>query len=275
MSITVAALGQSLGIEVTGLSGAAVANREGAGRCLRTLEEHGVMVYRHAHLNDDQLAAFSRMLGDVAMVPRGAVRGYREVEPVTWGSPAGVSDHDPLTWAWRIDGAADMVPGRATLLSAQRISEETETEFASTYAAFEALPDTERAELTELRVEHSFAASQRLLHPDAEAEELAAWAKVPVRVQPLTWTRKNGRTSLLIGATATGVVGRSPEAGRDLLDRLLDWSTQPQFTLRHRWRAGDLVVWDNSGILHRARSTPDTPPSVLHRTTIAGEEAIA
>jgi alpha-ketoglutarate-dependent taurine dioxygenase len=124
-------------------------------------------------------------------------------------------------------------------------------------------------------VEHTFAVSERLFHPDPEAEELEAWAKVPARVQPLTWTRKNGRTSLVIGATAHRVVGRSPEAGRALLDRLLAWSTQPQFTMRHCWRAGDLVVWDNSGILHRARSAPGSPPSVLHRTTIAGEEAIA
>jgi alpha-ketoglutarate-dependent taurine dioxygenase len=54
----------------------------------------------------------------------------------------------------------------------------------------------------------------------------------------------------------------------------LDWSTQPQFTLRQKWRTGDLVIWDNTGMLHRALPFAPTSVRLLHRTTLVGEEAI-
>ena len=57
-----------------------------------------------------------------------------------------------------------------------------------------------------------------------------------------------------------------------LLDRLLEWSTQPQFVVRHHWRRGDLVIWDNTGLLHRARPYSSDSPRLMHRTTIAGQE---
>jgi alpha-ketoglutarate-dependent taurine dioxygenase len=59
-----------------------------------------------------------------------------------------------------------------------------------------------------------------------------------------------------------------------LLDHLLEWSTQPQFVLRHHWRRGDLVIWDNTGMLHRALPFESTSQRLLHRTTLVGEEAV-
>jgi alpha-ketoglutarate-dependent taurine dioxygenase len=180
------------------------------------------------------------------------------------------------TFFWHIDGANDLVPNKATLLTARQISDDGgDTEFANTYAAYLALSDAEQAELADVRVVHSFAASQILVHPDPSPEQLAAWDGVPSREHPLVWTRRNGRKSLLLGASAGQVVGQSVEEGRALLDRLLEWSTRPQFVLRHRWRVGDLVVWDNTGMLHRAEPYDSDSPRLMHRTTIAGEEAIS
>jgi alpha-ketoglutarate-dependent taurine dioxygenase len=97
---------------------------------------------------------------------------------------------------------------------------------------------------------------------------------VPSREHPLVWTRRDGRKSLFIGATAGEVVGRPAAEGRALLDRILAWATAPQFTLRHRWRVGDLVIWDNTGMLHRAHPYGETSRRLMHRTTIAGTEAV-
>ena len=80
---------------------------------------------------------------------------------------------------------------------------------------------------------------------------------------------------MLLGATAAEVVGWPRDEGRALLDRLLERSTQPQFVLRHHWRRGDLVMWDNTGMLHRALPFEPTSRRLLHRTTLVGEEAVA
>ncbi|BBZ01973.1 hypothetical protein MCHIJ_14100 [Mycolicibacterium chitae] len=89
------------------------------------------------------------------------------------------------------------------------------------------------------------------------------------------WRRRDGRKSLLIGATAGQIVGMHPDRSRALLDGILAWATQPQFVLRHQWRVGDLVVWDNTGLLHRAIPYEPTSRRLMHRTTLVGEEAIA
>jgi len=98
---------------------------------------------------------------------------------------------------------------------------------------------------------------------------------VPARTHPLVWTRRDGRKSLLLGATAAEVVGWPAEKGRALLDRLLEWSTQPQFVLRHRWRRGDLVVFDNTGMLHHALPFEPKSRRMMHRTTLVGIEPVA
>jgi alpha-ketoglutarate-dependent taurine dioxygenase len=150
-----------------------------------------------------------------------------------------------------------------------------DTEFANTYAAFAALSEGERSEIAELQVVHTFTHAQSLANPDATAEQRASWDRVPARVHPLVWTRRNGRQSLLLGATAAEIIGWPNDKGRALLDRLLEWSTQPRFTLRHVWREGDLVMWDNTGMLHRALPFEPTSKRLMHRTTLAGDEPVA
>jgi alpha-ketoglutarate-dependent taurine dioxygenase len=271
----------AIGVDLTGPAGDELVDPDVAARCAAGVEAHGVAVFRHADVDDDQLVAFSHLLGDVLTVPRGAVPGHPEVAPVAQ-DPAKdrLAGFRKGTFFWHIDGATDMVPNKTTLLTALAVDEDADddgagdTEFASTYAAYAALPADDRAALADVRVVHSFAAAQLLAEPDPTPEQRAGWDQVPSREHPLVWARTDGRRSLLIGATAGEVVGRDPEHGRALLDRLLEWASQPRFVMRHRWRRGDLVVWDNTGMLHRARPYRSGSPRLMHRTTIAGEEAI-
>lgn len=226
MTSTMKTLGPTTGVEVTGLSGHALVDRGVADACLAALERHGVVVYREANVDDDDLVAFSRLLGDVVPLPMGG-HAHKEIQRITRdASKSRLAAYREATFFWHIDGTTDEVPNRATLLTARQVSEDGtgDTEFANTYAAYEALPEAEKAELEQVRVVHSFAASQLLVHPEPSARERAGWEKVPAREHPLVWTRRNGRRSLLIGATAGQVVGRSAEDGRALLARLLDWS---------------------------------------------------
>jgi alpha-ketoglutarate-dependent taurine dioxygenase len=277
MAITTNELGSTIGLEITGRSGTDFVDPAVAAECRSAVEAHGVVIYREANVDDDQLVALSRMLGAVVTVPTGAVDGHPEVAPVTRDrSKDAMAAYRKGTFFWHIDGSTDLVPNKSTLLTAKEIADDGgDTEFANTYAAYEALPDADKRELDGVRVVHSFAAAQLLVNPEPSPDERAARDRVPAREHPLVWTRRDGRRSLLIGATAGEVVGVPASEGRSLLDRLLDWSTSPRFTLRHRWRRGDLVVWDNTGLLHRAQPYTSDSARLMHRTTIAGEEAIA
>jgi alpha-ketoglutarate-dependent taurine dioxygenase len=85
---------------------------------------------------------------------------------------------------------------------------------------------------------------------------------------------RSGRRSLVIGATAGHVVGMAVEDGRALLDDLLARATAPERVLRHRWSPGDLLIFDNSGTLHRALPYHPAQPRRIHRSRILGDEAI-
>jgi alpha-ketoglutarate-dependent taurine dioxygenase len=125
-----------------------------------------------------------------------------------------------------------------------------------------------------LRVLHSIYASQRhrLVNPTAEQE--AYLKSRPQRKHPLVWKHRNGRCSLVLGASADYVVGTDIDEGRALLQELLDRATRPEQVYHHDWSVGDLLVWDNRGLLHRACPYAETSPRELHRTTILGDEPI-
>jgi alpha-ketoglutarate-dependent taurine dioxygenase len=267
----------TIGIEHAGVDVAQLVDREFAERVLADLVAHGVVIYREADISDDDLVAFSRLLGDVVIAPMGGLVDHPEISPVSLDpARSDLAVYRRSTFFWHIDGANDETPQKATLLAAREVAETGgDTEFANTYAAYEALPEIEKAELADVRLVHSMAASQLLMYPEPTAKQRAAWDAVPSREHPLVWTRPGGRKSLLIGATTNQVVGRDAEQSKELLDHLLEWCTQPQFVLRHRWAPGDLVIWDNTGMLHRALPYEPTSRRLMHRTTLAGELAVA
>ena len=267
----------AVGVVVEGVRGPDLLTGAAADRCRDLLERHGVVVYREAHVDDDQLVAFSRLLGEILPVPRGAEATHPEVDVISLDPEESVlAAVRQGTFFWHLDGTRQEVPEKATLLTALQVSAEGgDTEFASTYAAYEALPDAEKTAIADLRVVHSFTAAQLLANPSPSDFERAAWDRIHAREHPLVWSRRDGRTSLLIGATAGEVVGMPADEGRALLDRLLDFATQPRFVLRHHWSPGDLVIWDNTGMLHRAIPYQATSRRLMHRTTLVGEEAVA
>jgi alpha-ketoglutarate-dependent taurine dioxygenase len=272
----------AVGVEVRGLSTADFTSPTAAEQCRELLAQHGVVVYPQAHIADADLVTFSRMLGEVVVAGVGGHPDHPEISPVTLDpAKSALAALRRSTIFWHADGLTDAVPQKATLLTARDVADDGgDTEFANTYAAFAALPQSRQAELAGYRVVHSVAASQLLLTPDPTAEQRAKWDLAPSREHPLVWTHRDGRRSLLIGATAERVIGMGTEQmgteqSRQLLDELLEWSTQPQFVLRHRWQVGDLVIWDNTGMLHRALPYEPTSRRLMHRTTLVGDEAVS
>jgi alpha-ketoglutarate-dependent taurine dioxygenase len=269
-------LGKHIGAEVTLGDKAALLDVSTAHEVLDALEEHSVLVFRELHLDDAAQVAFSRKLGEVVILGSGRDNPYPEIFKVTLNKEKNpVADYLKGTFFWHIDGATDEIPTKASLLTARQIADGAgDTEFASTYAAYEDLFDDDKQSFERVRVVHSLEASQWLVRPDPTPEELKAWRARPTREHPLVWTHRSGRKSLVLGATASHVVGINEDEGRALLKRLLEWATRPDFVYRHEWRVGDLVIWDNRGVLHRALRYGSDSPRLMHRTTLVGDEPI-
>jgi len=278
MPVTINAITPTVGLEIIGMTANQLVEPDTAAEAQHALDEHGVVVYREVNISDEQLLAFSRLLGKLVVQPTGE-HDYPEIQTITLDpakTNALLASYRQGNFHWHIDGAIDEYPQKATLLTARAVDPAGgDTEFANTYAAYAALTDDERAQIADLQVVHSFAHAQALANQDATEDQRRSWDRVPARVHPLVWTRSNGRQSLLLGATAAEIVDWPASKGRALLERLLNWSTQPQFTLRHKWRKGDLVMWDNTGMLHRALPFEPTSVRLMHRTTLVGEEPVA
>ncbi len=111
--------------------------------------------------------------------------------------------------------------------------------------------------------------------PEPSFTTLRTMMAIGDRELPLVWKHRSGRKSLVLGCTARHVVDMDFRKSVELLVRLRDWATRPEFVYRHSWSQGDLVIWDNTGTMHRA--TPYDPQSgrLLHRTKLEGEEPFA
>jgi alpha-ketoglutarate-dependent taurine dioxygenase len=277
-AITCVPLAATVGAEVRGLDAARLAHDDTiAAAVAEALEHYGVLVFRGLQLGPEDQVAFSRRLGEVDYEPgHHPVSGiYRVTLDKSKNSSA---DYLKGTFHWHMDGCTPLhgePPQKATVLSAKEVAAVGgETEFASTYAGYEALTGEEKERFGSLRVMHTLEASQRHVTPDPTPEQLQRWRSRPSSDHPLVWTHRGGRRSLVIGVHASHVVGMDLAEGRALLGELLDRTTAPDRVYRHQWSVGDTVIWDNTGVIHRAAPyAPDSPRELL-RTTVFGDEPI-
>ena len=157
---------------------------------------------------------------------------------------------------WHTDASFQDPPGRYSMLSAKVVPPvDADTEFADMRAAYDTLPDAEKARLQGLRVHHSIAYSRQTLGFEFSEHEQEA---LQGAVHPLVRTiPRSGRRSLYLASHASRVIDWPVPEGRLLLRDLIEHATQPRFVYRHQWRVGDLVIWDNRATMHRARPFDD------------------
>jgi len=245
------------------------------------LEQRGVLVFPQIKLNDEQQNAFTRTLGTQAYENNGVAdeRGNKQtIFKVSLDSKVNpIGEYFKVSFFWHLDGALHEVPILASILSAKHIpSTGGATEFCNTYTAYDALPESDKKAIEGLKVVHANWALQRYVNPEPSYAQFRGMKDVvPEKTQPLVWTHRSGRKSLVLGATAAYVMGMGPTESWDLLVRLRDWATQPQFVYRHEWAVGDTVIWDNTGTLHRAIPYSADCGRLLHRTILQGEEPFA
>ena len=256
--------------------------------CLDALERYGVLLFPQIGLNDEEQVAFSRNLGDV--IPQGPMRldGTHEVVfKITLDPRENPSaEYLKATTGWHIDGLfEDGPPPKATMLSARRLSAAGgQTEFCSTYAAYDDLPDKEREYYESLRIVHSLEASNRATNPNPSPEAQARWreaearrdraGRIGVKAHPLVWRHQTGRKSLVLGMTVDHVDGVPEAESRALVEKLTAHATRREIVYRHEWQLGDLLIWDNCGVMHRALPYDASSGRLMHRTVLHGVERI-
>lgn len=246
---------------------------EYAGEIRDLLQQRGVLVFPQIAFSDEEQIAFTETLGTFAPEARGE-KLYKVSLDTEVNKQA---DYLKGSLYWHLDGTMNEVPILASLLQSVALGnpDEGDTEFCNTYAAYDDLPDADKAEIADLRVMHSAWNTLFYYDPEPSAKTLNQMMAIGDRELPLVWTHKSGRKSLVLGATARHIADIDYTRSAELLVRLRDWATQPQFTYRHKWTVGDLVIWDNTGTMHRA--TPYDPSSgrLLQRTKLEGEEPFA
>ncbi len=240
------------------------------------LVQRGVLVIRGIDLDDDQQRRFARTMGDLRLgsVKKEGEEGLMKVTLDKKENPE-YAQFFFGSQLWHMDGTYEECPPFATMLTPRVLANEGgDTEFTNNYATYEDLAEEEKTRLDTLQVVHTMQAALFPAKRDCTPEEFALWCAYPVRKHPLVWHHKSGRKSLVLSTSASYVVGMHPAESHDLLTRLMNHATAPKYVYRHKWRMGDLLMWDNTGTMHRVLPFDEASGRRLHRFTLNGEEQI-
>ncbi len=266
------------GAEITDMDLSQPLSPAGKQRLLALFRAHPVLVFRNQALSKEQQFDFTTHFGEVETRHVGRFvdsERYTAVHTVSNldadGNPT-ASPGERGNYYWHSDKSYHAVPSLLTMLHAVELPPAGgETQFANTAMAYAALPDDMKQRLEGLQAEHSWEASRINCH-GREATEEQKRERPPVR-HPLVRTHPDtGAKVLYLGNHAGHVIGMEREAGAQLLRDLLAFATQARFVYTHAWRAGDLVLWDNRCLVHRALAHPDMAlhRRRLHRTVVTG-----
>jgi alpha-ketoglutarate-dependent 2,4-dichlorophenoxyacetate dioxygenase len=235
------------------------------------MDKHAVLVFRDQQFTDAEQLAFAERfdgklhrktgasvlgknrLGDEALTDISNIDAEgRILDPEDRRRAYGLGNR-----LWHTDASFQDPPGRYSMLFARIVPPvAADTEFADMRAAYEALDEDLKKEISGLKAHHSIAYSRETLgfaFSEKEKTQLKGAEHPLVRTNPRT-----GRRALYLASHASRIVGRPVPEGRLLLRDLIEHATQPQFVYRHSWRVGDLVIWDNLATMHRGKAYDDT-----------------
>lgn len=293
--LSVTPSGGGLGAEISGVDLSRPLDDDTFAKLASTFFEHGVVVFRGQRLAPAQQVAFTRRFGELEHHVRreSCLPGFPEILVVSnvldaAGRAIGVQDAGRF---WHSDLSYKKEPSLLSALYAIEVPVVDgralgDTGFASVMAAYDALPQETQRRLQGLRNVHSYR-YYRAKNAHAQAADAASLGRrvqehtpseqqlgsVPdveapvVRTHPVT-----GRKGLFVNEAHTShLVGVGGDEGGRLLGELCRHIVRPEFTYVHRWRPGDLLMWDNCAVQHKATFDYELPlRRVMHRTTVRG-----
>ncbi|MBV8779149.1 MAG: TauD/TfdA family dioxygenase [Alphaproteobacteria bacterium] len=253
------------------------------GEIVAGMDKYAVLVFRGQQIDDEQQLAFSRNFGPLEIANSDVRRDEdRRLKPEiadvsNLGKGNAIMSRDDRrrlfslgNQLWHSDSSFKPTPAKYSLLHARVLpAKGGNTEFADMRAAYDALDDEAKAEIADHVCEHSQQYSRGVLGFDFTDEERLKNPAVPQRL--VRRHPGSGRRSLFLSAHAGAIRGMPVPEARALLRDLTEHATQRQFVYAHEWRAGDLVMWDNRAMMHRARRYDPSEVRELHRTTVADD----
>ena len=274
-------LSPTFGAEIIGVDLAAPMSDAFFDRIYEAFLRHQLLLFRDQHLEPGDQVAFARRFGSVQVhvMNQYHADGYPEIYYLSNlgadGRPTG-KHPDRGTVHWHTDGSWARRTGQATLLYALEVpAAGGETRFASMYDAYEALDDATRQRLAALRAIHSLDFSRTRRHGEDPMTEEQKKARPPVDHPIIRIHPETGRNCVFLGDHAWYVQGMPLEEGRRLIEELNDRVIDPARVYTHRWRPGDLVIWDNRCMLHKAEPYDvGKEARVMRRCTVVGEVPI-
>jgi alpha-ketoglutarate-dependent 2,4-dichlorophenoxyacetate dioxygenase len=284
MAIQLNALSPSFATEVDGIDLSQPMKADTVRALWDAIDRYCVLVFHDQRLSDDQLRDFAAAFGPLE-IGRGALQGgKRRLAIPQIGDISNLDEENRVRMLddrrrldslgnrlWHTDASYMPVPVVLGMLHAVALPPATalgggETEFADMRAAYDALPESMKTEIDELIVEHDIFWSRGQIgfteFPPGEREKYPPSPQRLVRRHP-----GSKRKTLYLSAHGSHVVGWPVADGRLLLWDLTAHATQRQFVYSHRWRVGDVVIWDNRCTMHRGRPHDEMKPRDLRRAT--------
>jgi taurine dioxygenase len=277
MTIEIVPTGAAVGAEIRGVDLARSPDDATFTAIERAFNEHGVIFFRNQDITPQQQVDFTRRFGEIEFNifgERWSIPGNPEIVVVSNitedGNPIGIKRAGEN---WHSDMCYTARPPRGTMLYALEIPDlfgltVGDTEFASAAAAWDALPALMQRQIEGRRAVFDFIGRKRAFPPKPSEIERNPPVRHPmVRTHPHT-----GRKCLYVMRDdCTAIDGMDPPEAEALIAALADHIVKPAFIYRHQWRAGDLLLWDNCTVQHRAIQDYDMPQRrLMHRTTMGG-----
>jgi len=243
--------------------------------------QHALLVFPGQFLTNAEQIAFAKRFGPIERIGGGDIVAISNVK-----ADGTVRQHSPAEWddmmkvivgnmAWHADSTYMPVMAQGAVFSAEVVPPTGgRTGFADMRAAYDALDDATRALVHQRAARHSLVYSQsKLGHVQKEGSAYIGYGMdaTATPLRPLVKRHpETGRLSLLIGRHAHAIPGLAPDASERFLEDLVAWACQPPRVVQHQWTAGDVVVWDNRCLLHRAEPWDFTLPRVMWHSRLAG-----
>jgi taurine dioxygenase len=246
----------------------------------RTWLDRLVLLFRGQRLDDDDLIRFSRRFGELDWAPvQETGRRFVEGKPEIYVVSNVIKNGEPIgslgagEAVWHTDMSYLETPPKASMLYALETPPVGgDTYFCNMYAAYEALPGGLKDRIAGLSLKHdaTYNSGGYVRQGMAATDNAAA---SPGVYHPLVIRHpETGRRALYLGRRRNAYVGGlAVEESEALLDELWLYATRDEFTWRHRWQPGDLVLWDNRATMHRRDAFDADSRRILHRTQIKGE----